>query len=113
MNIKKLMLGFGTIALAVSSAASSYDVVLGQPMWVGTTQLKAGTYKLAMQGSTAVFTSGKKTVAEAPVVVEKTDHKISSTEVDTSDSKIKEIRLGGTSQKLVFNPGTTGDASAH
>lgn len=113
MKLKRLMFGMGTVALAVASAAGSYDLVLSQPAWVGNTQLKPGTYKVAMQGSTAVFTSGKKTVAEAPVSVQKGAHKVSATEVETSNSKIQEIRPGGTNSRLVFSPGAGGDTSAH
>jgi len=113
MKLKRLMFGMGTVALAVASAAGNYSLELSQPTWVGSTQLKPGTYKVAMQGSTAVFTSGKKTVAEAPVSVQKGTHKVSSTEVETSDSKIKEIRPGGTDSRLVFSPGTGGDTAAH
>src|SRR5579862_3290415 len=96
MSLKRLLFGFGTVALAVVSAASSYDVILTSPTWVGTTQLKAGSYKLELQGSNAVFLSGKKTVAETATTVEKGDRKVNATEVETVDSKIKEIRLGGT-----------------
>jgi hypothetical protein len=113
MNLKRLMLGMGTVALAVASAATSYDVELTQPTWVGTTQLKAGAYKLTMQGSTAVFSTGKKPVAEAPVSVLKGDHKVSATEVETADSQIKEVRLGGTNSRVMFGPGAGGDTNAH
>lgn len=111
MNLKRLMFGLGIVALGVASAASSYEVTITQPTWAGSTELKPGVYKLAVQGSNAVFTSGK-TVVEAPVSVEKSDRKVQSTEVQSSDSKIREIRLGGTATKLIFNSATTGDASA-
>jgi len=109
--LKRLMFGLGTVALALASAAGNYNVVLAQPAWAGNTQLKAGAYKVEVQGNTAVFTSGK-TKVEAPVTIEKNNHKVSSTEVETSDSKIIEIRLAGTATKLVFKPATTGDASS-
>ena len=64
-----------------------------------------------MQGTNAIFTSGK-TVVEAPVSVEKSDRKVQSTEVQSADSKIREIRLGGTDTKLIFNSASTGDTSA-
>ncbi|MDP8990942.1 MAG: hypothetical protein M3N41_12795 [Acidobacteriota bacterium] len=111
MNLKQLILGLGIVALGVASAASSYEVTISQPTWAGSSQLKPGVYKLAVRGSNAVFTSGK-TVVEAPVSVEKGDRKVSSTEVQSTDSKIKEIRLGGTATKLIFNSATTGDTSA-
>ena len=101
----------GIAALGVVSAASSYEVTITQPTWAGATQLKPGIYKLAVQGSNAVFTSGK-TVVETAVSVEKSDHKVSSTEVQSSDSKINEIRLAGTDTKLIFKSASTGDTSA-
>src|SRR5665213_1001886 len=111
MNLKRLILGLGIVALGVASAASSYEVTITQPTWAGATELKPGVYKLAVQGNNAIFTAGK-TVVEAPVTVQKNDHKVESTEVQSSDSKIREIRLGGTSTKLIFNSATTGDTSA-
>ena len=111
MNLARLMVGLGTVALAVASAAGSSRIDFNQPTLVGNTQLKPGSYKLAVQGSTAVFTSGK-TVIQAPVTVEKTDHNVSVTEVVTSGSKITEIRLGGTSTRLIFKDATTGGTSA-
>jgi hypothetical protein len=112
MNLKKLILGLGTIALAVASAAGSYDVTIGQPTWVGTTQLKPGAYKLSVEGNSAVFKSGK-TVVEAPATVETIDRKAPATQVETTDSKIKQILLGGTKTKLVFNTAPAGETSAH
>ncbi len=110
MNLKQLIFGLGIVALGIASAAS-YEVTITSPTWAGATQLKPGVYKLAVQGSNAVFTSGK-TVVEAPVSVEKGDRKVSSTEVSSADSKIKEIRLAGSDTKLVFNSTSTGDTSA-
>ena len=111
MNLKRLMLGLGIVALGVASAASSYEVTITSPTWAGATQLKPGVYKLAVQGTNAVFTMGK-TVVEAPVSVEKSDHKVQSTEVQSADSKINEIRLAGTDTKLIFKSASTGDTSA-
>ena len=110
MNLKRLMLGFGIVALGVASAAS-YEVTITSPTWAGATQLKPGTYKLAVQGNNAIFTSGK-TVVEAPVSIEKSDRKVQSTEVQSADSKINEIRLAGTDTKLIFKSASTGDTSA-
>jgi hypothetical protein len=110
MNLARLMFGLGTVALAVASAAGSNRIDFNQPTLVGNTQLKPGSYRVAVQGSTAVFTAGK-TVVEAPVTVEKTDHNVSMTEVETTGSKITEIRLSGTSTRLIFKDATTGDTS--
>jgi hypothetical protein len=110
MNFKQLLFGLGIVALGVASAAS-YEVTITSPTWAGSTQLKPGVYKVAVEGTNAVFKSGK-TVVEAPVTVEKNDHKVQSTELTSSDSKIKEIRLAGTDTKLIFSSTSTGDTSA-
>jgi len=110
MNLKRLMFGLGIVALGVASAAS-YEISISSPVWAGATQLKPGVYKLAVKGNNAVFTSGK-TVVEAPVSVEKSERKVQATEVQSSDSKISEIRLAGTDTKLIFKSSSTGDTSA-
>jgi len=111
MTIKRLIFGMGTVALAIASAAGSYEFTISQPTWVGTTQLKPGNYSVAVKDGTAVFKSGK-TIVEAPASLEKTERKYSATEVDTADSKIKEIHLGGTASKLVFKAGSGADTNA-
>lgn len=111
MLLKRLMFGLGTVALAIASAAGSNRIDLSQPTFVGNTQLKPGSYKVAVQGGTAVFTNGK-TVVEAPVTVENSDHAVSLTEVETKGSKITEIRLGGTTTRLIFKDATTSGTSA-
>ena len=52
-----------------------------------------------------------KTTAEATVKVEENGHKFSSTTVgymgDGAGKELQEIRLGGTSTKVTFEPGST------
>lgn len=111
MIVKRFMFGLGTVALAIASAAGSNRVDFNQPAWVGNTELKPGSYKVDVQGGTAVFTNGK-TVVKAPVTVEKTDHTVSMTEVETTTgSKITEIRLAGTNTRLIFKGAKTGDSN--
>ena len=71
---------------------------------VGTTQLKAGDYKVEMQGDKAVFKSGGKTVAEVPATMGASDKKYVYTSLSSKDSKLNEIDLGGTKSKIVFAP---------
>jgi hypothetical protein len=101
MNLAKLTLGFATLALALASAATRYSVSLADPTWVGDTQLKAGDYKVEVEGDHAVFQNGKQTY-QVPATVEKNDHKYPFTELDASDSKLKEIHVGGTNVKIVI-----------
>ncbi len=58
MTIKSLLL---TGALAVGSlsiaSAKSYDIVLSNPTKVANVNLKAGEYRVKLEGSNAVFTA--------------------------------------------------------
>ncbi len=104
--MKKMMLLFVTLALAVASAASSYHFSLFQPSYVGGKALKAGEYKIELNGDKATIKVGKETF-EATVKVENGSEKFNETSVryTSADGKtsVQEIRLGGTKTKLVFN----------
>lgn len=106
MKLSKLMLSFGTLALAIASAANSYHFSIFQPSFVAGKELKPGDYKIQLEGSKAIIKVGKQTV-EAAVKVESGTEKFSETSVRyaTADGKmtVQEIRLGGTTTKLVFN----------
>ena len=103
--MKKLILSFATLALAVA-CADTYKVTLYQPSLVNGKELKAGDYKVEVKDSVAILRSGKASV-EAPVKIETGNDKFSSTSVryQNGDGKyrIQEIRVGGTNTKLVFN----------
>ena len=106
MNISKLMLTFGTLALAVASAADTYKVSLHETTVLAGKQIKPGDYKIEVNGDRAVIKDGKKDVAESTVKVETGNEKFQATRVryDNGDGKyhLREIHLGGTHTKLVF-----------
>ena len=97
----KILIAFSTLALAMASAATSYSVKLFDASVLNGNQLKPGEYRLELKENTAVLKLGKR-VVEAPVKVENTPTKISTTSVKYVNGQIQEIRLGGTSTKLVF-----------
>jgi hypothetical protein len=101
MKLTKVTLGLATLALGVASAASSYTVKLYDPMWAGSTELKAGEYTVEMQGDKAVFKSGKK-VFEVPATLGTSDSKFKATSLTSMDKKIQEIDLGGTKSRIVI-----------
>ena len=70
--MKKILLSFTTVALAVASAASSYRVTLFQPAILNGTELKPGDYKVTIKDNKAVLKSGKTSV-EAKVTQETYD----------------------------------------
>jgi|SRR5579872_217078 len=109
MTIKSLLL---TGALAVASltvaSAKSYDIVLSSPTKVANVQLKAGEYKVKMDGNNAIFTdveSGKSVTA--PAKIETGDRKFSETAVSTEKKadmeQIQSIELGGSNTKIEFS----------
>jgi len=103
--MKKLMFCFAILALAVASA-DTYKVTLFQPSVVSGQELKPGEYKLEVTDGKVVISKGKTTV-QAPVKIEQADGKFKSTSVRYSngDGKltVREIRIGGTTTRLVFN----------
>jgi len=102
MKLTKLILGLATLAVGIASAASSHSITFAHSVWIGATQLKAGDYKVEVQGDKAVFTSGKQVVAEAPATVGTSDKKFGITSFVAADSKVSEIDLGGTTTKILF-----------
>ena len=102
--VKNVLLGFGSIALAVASAAASYNVTFYEPVTVDGAQVKPGSYKVELEGDKALIRESgeKKVVTEAPVRVEKEERKFASTSVRMQGTQVDEIRLGGTNTKLVF-----------
>ena len=104
--MKKLLVAFSTLALAVASAGSYHLMLLEKSMFGGT-ELKPGDYTIEVKDNRAFVKNGKNTV-EADVRVENADKKYANTSVryNSGDGKyhVSEIKLGGTTTKLVFNP---------
>jgi hypothetical protein len=88
-------------ALGIAFAATPYELTLLDTFSVGKAELKAGDYKVEMQGDKAVFTTGKKTVS-IPATLGKSDQPFASTVFVSQKSKLKEIDLGGTQDRILF-----------
>lgn len=102
---RKLVVSVLAFAAMAMAAGKSYTVKLYEPAMVGATELKAGEYRVEVNGDQAVIKSGK-VQKEAAVKVENSDTKYDTTTVRLSSGakpQIQEIRLGGTKTKLVFN----------
>jgi len=105
----KRMLALGVLFLASLTlvSAKTYNIVISNTSKVGTVQLKAGEYKLKVDGGNAVFTdvNSDKTFS-TPVKVETVDKKYDATQVQTTKDgdadRIDEIDLGGSKTKLGF-----------
>jgi hypothetical protein len=106
--MKKAFAVIFAIGISVAYAASSYHVTLYKQTTINGTQLKPGDVKLELQGDKVVIKQGKTSV-ESNVTVQNGTTKFDATSVgyvgDTSDNQVQEIRLGGTTTKLVFEAG--------
>jgi hypothetical protein len=95
-----------TVASALAlAAAHSYSIKLVNDTWVGNTELKPGDYKVEMSGDKAVLRSGKN-VFEVPAKMETDQQKHDGTSLILSHANskavLKEIRLGGSKDMIVF-----------
>ena len=104
--MKKFVFAFATLALAVSSAANRHNVKIYEPAQVGGQVLKPGDYTIEMKDNRAVIKGNGQTV-EAEAKLETEAKKFTSNVVRYSgegpNARIDEIRLGGTSTKVVFS----------
>lgn len=110
MKLGKLSLGLATLALGVASAASSYKVTIPADTWAGDTQLKAGDYKVVVEGNQATFVHGKQSI-QVPATMEKNTNKAPETTLETSGTKLQAIDIGGSTMKIVIKAGKTGTAA--
>ena len=89
------------------ASAKTYDILLSSPTKAGSVQLKAGQYKLKIDGANAIFTDINSSKSfTTPVKVENSDQKFDDTRVQTTKDgdgeRIEEIDLGGSKTKLGF-----------
>jgi hypothetical protein len=106
--MKKLfVVGLLSLASLAILSAKTYTITVSNPTKVGSVQLKAGQYKVKVDGSNAIFTdvNNQKTVT-TPVKVEEGATKVDSTRVqstrDGDTDRIQEIDLEGSKTKLTF-----------
>jgi hypothetical protein len=101
MKISKLALALTTFAIGIASAASNYSITIPTTIRVGQTELKAGDYKVTVDGDKVTFKTGKN-VIEVSATVEKAAKKYAETMLDSSGTQLQDIELGGTTMKVVF-----------
>ena len=108
MKLKTLVLA-GVLAIFTMSLAfaKTYDISFSSPTKVGSVQLKAGDYRMSLNGNKATFTDVQ-TLKNftTDVKVENTDKKFDDTKVNTTSdggtTVVKEIEVGGSKIKLDF-----------
>lgn len=97
---KVALIGLLTLGAAF---AETYNIKFYQSTVIQGTELKPGEYRMTVEGDKIKIRIGKQAF-EAPVKVENSDQKFTNTAVRyKSDNSITEIRLGGTTTRLVFS----------
>ena len=113
--MKKALVSTLLFGLGLAYAGSSYHVDLYRPTVVNGTQFKAGECKVELHDNKLTFKQGK-TSAETTVKVETNSQKFPSTTVgyagEGTGNELQEIRLGGTTTKLIFEQGSTAIAGS-
>jgi hypothetical protein len=110
---KTLLIGFLTIAAAVASAASSYNVSLPQNETIDGKPLKAGTYRIQVKDNMAILRGDNNKATEVPVHKETSPAKLKNTMVRLAqDGSVREIDLGGTTTILRFDAGESSTLGA-
>lgn len=108
MTTKSLLIaGALTLATLGIASARSFDVTLSGPSMAGSTELKAGEYRLTVEGSQATFLNadtGKSYTV--PVKVENAPAKFAHTMIETTNANgmasIHVIDLAGSTTRLEF-----------
>ena len=103
--MKKLLFAFTLLAVSLAYG-KSYHLVLFEKSMLGSAELKPGEYTLELKDQQAILKSGK-TRVEAAVKIETESSKYASTSVRYANGdgrfRLREIHLGGTNMKVVFN----------
>jgi len=104
---KPLLISFVVAALA-AAGAESFRISLYEPAVVKGKELKAGDYNLSVKSDSVTLAQGK-TKLEVPAKVENSDKKFTQTKIRYNENNgklsIREIQLGGTKTRLLFDTG--------
>jgi hypothetical protein len=104
MKLFRFVFIFASLAL-LASAAPIYKITLSEPSVIGGTAVKAGDYRIVVNGDKATLTTGK-TSLEVPVTVETGTHKFQYTSVEgrmqAGKNVVSDIQVGGTATTLIF-----------
>jgi hypothetical protein len=98
--------------MVASAAAGSFKISILQDSVIEGKQVKAGDYKVELKdNNTAVLKHGKQTI-DLSARTETAPSKFESTEMEyTNNNDLQEIRIGGTTTRIVF-AGANGTTAA-
>ncbi|HLH04551.1 MAG TPA: hypothetical protein VKX25_17425 [Bryobacteraceae bacterium] len=101
--LKKLSLAAAVAAASLIASGNTYKVNVLEDTTLNGKQIKAGDYKVALDGTTATLKHGKEVVT-VPAHTEQAQSKYQNTAIKYVNNSIEEIHIGGTTTKIVFTP---------
>lgn len=104
--LKRISLAAVVAAASLVASGNTYKVNVLEDTTLNGKQIKAGDYKIELDGNTATLKRGKEVVA-VPAHTEQAQTKYQSTAIKYVNNAIEEIHIGGTTTKIVFS-GETG-----
>ena len=94
------------VLVTAKTSVKTYTVHFSETVTAGSVDLKAGEYKLKVEGTQVVFTDQRGKQIEASATVESTDRKFDRTSItmSTADgtSRLVSIQLGGSNNSVKF-----------
>jgi hypothetical protein len=111
---KRIFLLISAVSMAIASAADTVNVNLYQPTTVNGTTFKTGEAKFELKDNKVTLKQGKVAV-EAAVKVESNTARYAFTSIvyrDGADHSIKEIYVGGTTTRIVFDSPSSAPVAA-
>ncbi|MCC6264237.1 MAG: hypothetical protein IT169_11710 [Bryobacterales bacterium] len=103
-----------TLLFVGIAGAKTHTITLYSNSSIAGQELKAGNYKLEIEGEKVTITNGKRTLEPATRLEEGAEtYAKTSVRYNEAGGKnhIREIRLGGTNTKLVFSAGSAAPAA--
>lgn len=104
-KVTVMAMGLLLLSSLTAAAKDTHRVKLYNDGKLNGTDVKAGEYRLEVDGANATFFKGNKEVARAVVREEKGEKKIDRNSVLYRDGSITEIRIAGKDSKLVLGDG--------
>jgi hypothetical protein len=99
--MKKLILSVFSAGLLFAQTEAHFKLQVSSPMTVGGTKLKMGEYKVDVEGSEATFKIDGKSF-KVPATLQLEGRVYPYTTVDSSDTNVKAIHIGGTVTTVSF-----------
>lgn len=100
--MKKLALCVVTLGMAIAQAATSTNVQLINPMTAAGTDLKAGDYKVQVDGNSVTFKAENKKAITVPATTTTGGEKFRYTTMESEGNTLKAIHVGGTDTTITF-----------